>query len=104
MRRQFVPWFLVALCLLAVLPARAQDRPRSRITQAINTSRMISLAGNMHPMARAEFDRGPAPADLPMQHMQLVLMRSAPQQADLDILLAAQQDSSSVQYHQWLTP
>lgn len=30
--------------------------------------------------------------------------RSAQQQADLDALVAAQQDSSSPQYHQWLTP
>ena len=37
-------------------------------------------------MARAEFDRGDAPADLPMQQMQLVLTRSAAQQADLDRL------------------
>jgi trimeric autotransporter adhesin len=65
---------------------------------------MITLGGNTHPMARAEFDRGDAPADLPMQQMLLVLTRSAAQQADLDALLAAQQDSSSPQYHQWLTP
>jgi pseudomonalisin len=65
---------------------------------------MITLGGNTHPMARAEFDRGDAPADLPMQQMQLVLTRSAAQQADLDALLTAQQDSSSPQYHQWLTP
>jgi len=91
-------------CLLAVLPAGAQDRPQSRITQAISASRMITLGGNTHPMARAEFDRGDAPADLPMQQMQLVLTRSAAQQADLDALLEAQQDSSSPQYHQWFTP
>jgi hypothetical protein len=65
---------------------------------------MITLGGNTHPIARAEFDRGDAPADLPMQQMQLVLTRSAAQQSDLDALLAAQQDSSSAQYHQWLTP
>ena len=94
----------LVFCLLAVLPASAQDRSRSRITQAISGGRMITLGGNTHPMARAEFDRGDAPADLPMQQMQLVLTRSAAQQTDLDALLAAQQDSSSPQYHQWLTP
>ncbi len=94
----------LVFCLVAALPAGAQDRSRSRITQAISGSRMITLGGNTHPMARAEFDRGDAPADLPMEQMQLVLTRSAGQQADLDALLAAQQDSSSPQYHQWLTP
>ena len=94
----------LALCLLAGLPAGAQDGSRSRVTQAISGSCMITLGGNTHPIARAEFDRGDAPADLPMQQMQLVLTRSAAQQSDLDALLAAQQDSSSAQYHQWLTP
>lgn len=55
-------------------------------------------------MARAEFDRGTAPADLPMQQMQLVLTRGTAQQADLERLLAAQQDPSSPDYHRWLTP
>src|SRR5882724_13145266 len=103
MRREFL-FFSVLYLLLASLPAGAQGPSRSRITQAISNSRMANLPGNTHPLARAEFDRGAAPADLPMDRMQLVLTRSAAQQADLDTLLAAQQDSSSPQYHQWLTP
>src|SRR5882724_2718123 len=104
MQRQFASSFFVIFCLLAALPARAQGPSRSRITQAISESRMQTLTGNMHPMARAEFDQGAAPADLPMERMQLVLTRSAEQETDLQALLAAQQDSSSPQYHQWLTP
>src|SRR5690242_6210054 len=104
MNKQFAFWLLIVCGLLVVVPAGAQDRPPSRITQAINGTRRITLAGNMHPMARAEFDRGTAPADLPMQQMQLVLARSAAQQADLERLLAAQQDPSSPDYHRWLTP
>ena len=104
MNKQFAFWLLIVCALLVVVPAGAQDRPQSRITQAINGSRRITLAGNMHPMARAEFDRGTAPGDLPMQQMQLVLTRSAAQQADLERLLAAQQDPTSPDYHRWLTP
>ncbi len=36
--------------------------------------------------------------------MLLVLQSSAAQQAALDALVEAQQDPSSPQYHQWLTP
>jgi hypothetical protein len=36
--------------------------------------------------------------------MSLVFNRSAAQQADLEALIAAQQNPSSPQYHQWLTP
>ena len=55
-------------------------------------------------MARAEFDRGAAPASLPMEHMMLVLTRSAQQETALETLLAQQQDRSSASYHKWLTP
>jgi pseudomonalisin len=55
-------------------------------------------------MARAAFDRGSAPADLPMERMLLVLNRSAAQEAELAALLDQQQDQFSQQYHRWLTP
>jgi len=60
--------------------------------------------GNTYPLARAEFDRGPAPADLPMENMLLVLKRSPAQQAALDRLMAEQLDKSSPNFHKWLTP
>src|SRR6185437_671627 len=50
------------------------------------------------------FDRGPAANSLQMDQMLLVLQRSPAQQAELDRLLAAQQDKSSPNYHQWLSP
>jgi hypothetical protein len=62
------------------------------------------MRGNMHPMARAEFDRGPAPDDLALDRMLLVLKRSPEQDDELKKLLAGQQDRSSPDYHHWLTP
>ena len=76
----------------------------SRITQAIDESKLSVLRGNTHPFARPEFDRGPAPANLPMERMMLVLKSSPEQGAQLDQLLAEQQDRSSANYHKWLTP
>ncbi|HXA52103.1 MAG TPA: protease pro-enzyme activation domain-containing protein [Candidatus Acidoferrum sp.] len=58
----------------------------------------------MPPRARAEDDRGRLPANFALQSMSLVLQPSAAQQADLDRLLAAQQDPGSPEYHHWLTP
>ncbi len=76
----------------------------ARITQPINEGQLAKLPGNVHPLARSEFDRGPAPPDLPMQRMLLVLTRSSRQQAALQNLLDQQHDRSSALYHQWLTP
>ncbi len=65
---------------------------------------MVTLAHNVHPLARAQFDAGAVSANLRLERMVLVLTSSAEQQADLDALVAAQQDQKSPQYRQWLTP
>jgi subtilase family serine protease len=100
----------VAITLFAIIPAISSrlsgqsNVAQSRITQPADGGQLTVLQGNVHPMARAAFDRGAAPASLPMDHMMLVLTRSPQQQAALDALLAQQQDKSSPNYHKWLTP
>ncbi|MGH9718020.1 MAG: S53 family peptidase [Candidatus Acidiferrales bacterium] len=90
---------------MGALPLAAQTNTAApRITQAINNSKLAVLRGNVHPMARPEYDRGIAPASLPMEHMLLVLKRSPQQEAALETLLAQQEDKSSPDYHKWLTP
>ena len=74
------------------------------IMQAIDETQTTPLRGNKHPLARAEFDLGTAPATLPMERMLLVLKRSSEQEATLRKLLDDQQDKKSAHYHQWLTP
>lgn len=82
----------------------AQDYNPPRITQAIDERQLTVLKGNTHPLARPEFDRGPAPPTLPLDRMLLVLRRSPQQEAALQQLLDEQQDKSSPEYHNWLTP
>ncbi len=94
---------LVLAGMAALAPVWAQT-PATRITNNINETQLRTLPGNVHPLARAEFDQGTAPSDLPMDRMLLVLSRSVAQQRALETLLESQQDSSSPQYHQWLTP
>src|SRR5579871_4388073 len=77
---------------------------RSLDTQPVDESKLVTLRGNTHPLARPQFDRGAAPDSLAMEHMLLVLKRSSEQEAALDTLLAEQQDKSSANYHKWLTP
>jgi hypothetical protein len=95
----------VAILLLvpAVVSAQTATVP-SRITAAIDEHNLTRLTGNTHPLARAEFDRGPAPDSLPMRRMLLVLKRGAAQEAALDQLMEEQQDASSSNFHSWLTP
>lgn len=98
-------WFAVALFFAVSAVASAQGTATSpRITASIDEASLTTLQGNTHPLARPEFDRGPAPISLPMQRMLLVLKRSTDQEAALNALLDQQQDKSSPNYHQWLTP
>ena len=85
-------------------PHSAQPRitQTPRIIQAIDESVVTRLKGNNHPLARPQFDRGAAPANLPMDRMLLVLRPE--QESALTKLLDEQQDRSSPNYHKWLTP
>jgi subtilase family serine protease len=97
---------LVSLCLvLSSLASLAQTNAvRARVTQAVNMQNLVTLRGNVHPLARSANDQGVAPDGLPMRRMLLVLQRGADQEASLRQLLDQQQVKSSPQFHQWLTP
>lgn len=96
---------LLVLSLLAVAPAFPQENQLpARITAPVDETRLTVLKGNVHELAQPISDRGPAPADLPMLRMLLVLRRSPKQEQALRNLLDEQQDKSSSNYHKWLTP
>jgi pro-kumamolisin-like protein/all-beta uncharacterized protein len=99
---------LAALLGFLIVPASAQDfravRPTARITRAIDDALTVSLEGNRHPLARAEFDAGIAAAGTRMDRMILLLQPDPTQQAALEALLAAQQNPQSPEYQHWLTP
>jgi hypothetical protein len=86
----------------AVISGQRQVQPR--ITEAIDASKLVTLKGNVHPMARPEFDQGPVSDAQPMQRMMLLLQRSPEQEAALQRLLQEQQTKDSPNFHKWLTP
>ena len=95
----------VVLALSATpLLAQQANRVSPRITQAIDETKLFPLRNNTHPLARAEYDQGAAPRDLPMERMLLLLRRSPEQEASLQQLLEDQQNTASANYHHWLTP
>src|ERR1022692_3555392 len=65
---------------------------------------LVRMTGHVHPMAKAENDLGPLDASVTLPAITLVIRPTPEQRADLDRLLAAQQDPSSPDYHRWLTP
>ena len=56
-------WVIFVIMLFTAVYAHAQsNQARPLITQAVDESKLTVLKGNTHPLARAEFDRGEAPA------------------------------------------
>jgi hypothetical protein len=78
--------------------------PPSRLHADIQSRQTFLLKGNIHPMLASAEDQGEVPGTLPLPRITMHFQMTAAQQADLDQLLKAQQDPSSPQYHQWLTP
>src|SRR5712664_2044248 len=108
---------LTSLLALPAFRAAAQSKPDAagaaaaqaaaipaRITQAIDETQLVRLKGNVHPLARAEFDRGPVSDATPMKRMMLVLQRSPEQQAALSKFMDEQMSKDSPNFHRWLTP
>jgi hypothetical protein len=101
--------------LLALLYFSPLSRPATLVAQSIeptllspdswiDATHSVTLAGNVRPETWSSIDLGVAPATLALEHMVLLLKRSAQQETALQELLDAQQDRQSPQYHRCLTP
>jgi subtilase family serine protease len=73
------------------------------ITRPIDPTQMITLRGNVRADLKPEHDLGLAEDGLEMR-LQVVLRRSPERQADLDNLIARQQQPTAEEFHKWLTP
>ncbi len=108
---------LTSLLALPAFRAAAQSKPDAvgaassqapaipaRITQAIDETQFVRLRGNVHPLARPEFDQGVVGDATPMKRMMLVLQRGPEQQAALSKFMDEQLSKDSPNFHNWLTP
>ncbi|HEY7097447.1 MAG TPA: Ig-like domain repeat protein [Terriglobales bacterium] len=94
---------LVILMLLASF-VHGQASSFSSNSLPVDESNLVTLTGNTHPLALAQYDQGSVAGNQPLTRMLLVLKRSPAQDAALRRLLDDQQDKSSPSYHKWLTP
>lgn len=76
---------------------------RPRVTQIIDETNRVALAGNTHPEARPANDRGAVANDFAMEHMLLQLKRSAEQETVLREFLDELHTQGSPNFHHWLT-
>jgi len=98
--------------LLAVAPAPAQVRltpqgtilARPRITQPIDDSIVVRIAGSRPQILDQATDLGRMDGNMKLGPLVLVLRSSPEQEHAVQTLLDGQQDKSNPNYHRWLTP
>jgi len=98
---------LLAGCVLPFLPlpvASFAQQPTERVTAEINDSEKAMIPGSHSPLARRENDRGRMAASIQLEGLSLVFSRTPEQEADLQALIASQQDPASPWYRKWLSP
>lgn len=75
-----------------------------RVTQTVDVKALTTLPQSHLAFLARTTPSGAVTDSTAMNHMQLVLKRSALRQAALDALIAAQHDPASARFHRWLTP
>jgi subtilase family serine protease len=88
---------------LLIVAAAALSLTTAGATVTSNAD-LVPLRGNVHRLARPQFDAGEAPSTLRPTGLDIVFTKTAEQERALQQLLTAQQDPKSPHYHQWLTP
>jgi subtilase family serine protease len=105
MQRSWIPrptYVLISFVFLAVIASAQQ--PQDRILQSIDEGQKMALRGNVHPLAKPEFDRGQLNPSEVIEGITLNFKLSDSQQAALEKLVAQQHNPNSPNYHKWLTP
>jgi subtilase family serine protease len=75
----------------------------NRITGAVDESALTPLSGNVHPLARAEFDQGKVSNSLPLEHMILLLKRNPEQETALQTRIDQMHNQQSPLFQKWLS-
>jgi subtilase family serine protease len=111
----FLRFFIVLLFLGSSAIAQVPSEPplftqppfaeaKDRITSFIDDEQRVTLPGNRHPLANAQYDDGAVSPDFRMDRMLITLLPDAAQEDALIQLIDEQHNPESPYYHQWLTP
>jgi subtilase family serine protease len=94
---------LLVIGTSAALLSQTSGRRPALIHQAVDETKLVSLAGNTRPEATAENDLGAVSDNLSLDHMMLQLKRSAQQEQAVVQFIAELHDPHSPNFHKWLT-
>src|SRR3954470_6559757 len=93
-----IPLLLAGANVFAAAPSA------DRIVRQTDATERVALPERRAAWISPANDAGAVPADLPLTHLSIVLKRAPERQRAFEQLLRDQQDSSSPDYQQWLSP
>jgi subtilase family serine protease len=95
------------ICLLstpfAFAAAGCTSMAVNHITGVVDETVRTPLSGNVHPLARAEFDQGKVSDSLPLEHMIMLLKRNPAQETALQTRIDQMHNPQSPLFQQWLS-
>ena len=110
-------WFCIALAWVMVgvsggsyvYAQEAEDTQTRREAQplvqgVVDDASRVTLAGNVHPLARTRFDVGRVEDSFAVDRLYLILKRSPEQERSLGQFLQEAHTPGTAGYHKWLTP
>lgn len=98
--------FLEAVLLISAVgsPAYSQAPASLLVTKPIDEVNLVTLHGNVHPLAEARYDVGAASSSMPAKRLLLLLNRPTDREAALAEYMQDVHAPGSATHHQWLTP
>ncbi|HUA16285.1 MAG TPA: S53 family peptidase [Verrucomicrobiae bacterium] len=95
---------LLAVVVVTSLFSLSYAATSDRIGGELNNGQTVTLRGNVHRKAQAQYDLGLADPAIRFASMTLLTVPTPAQQKALTQLLTEQQDPKSPNFHHWLTP
>jgi hypothetical protein len=80
----------------------ADCRSSVAVTTKVDENMLTPLAGNVHPLARTEFDRGKVSDSMLLEHIIMLLKRSPEQELALETRIDQMHNQQSPLYQHWL--
>lgn len=83
-------------------PDLQASQSRALLTEKIDETKLVTLAGSTRREANSKNDRGAVAASFPLHHMQLMLRRPPETEQALDKFIEELNDRKSPNFHKWL--
>jgi len=96
--------FIAIVVSLSCAVSRGQSSAPALVRGTVDDAARVTLTGNVHPLARPEFDLGRVEDSFAADRLYVILKRSPQQENALTQFMQDAHTPGTAEFHQWLTP